>query len=157
MDRLTQEQADELVYSATCPVTGDLREALHAAFRLGLAQNAERVERAHLQTIDERDAAEEALSQAYYLITGESPEWSNNFGKEAALEQIDDAQRMLRETVKQAESRLATLTEKARALLESLDEQSRACPRGVWRDDNTADRVQSAVRLARIALRACLE
>jgi hypothetical protein len=37
-------------------------------------------EKSHLQTIDERDRAEEALSQAYFLITGRSPEWSNLFG-----------------------------------------------------------------------------
>lgn len=49
--------------------------------------------KAHLQTIDERDAAEEALSQAYFLIKGQSPQWSNNFGHEEALEEIEDAQK----------------------------------------------------------------
>ena len=52
-----------------------------------------------LQVIDERDAAQEALSQAYYLITGRSPEWSNHFGYAEALEEIDDAQRLLRVSI----------------------------------------------------------
>ena len=51
-----------------------------------------------LQVIDQRDKAEESLSQAYYLITGRSPEWSNLFGHEEALEEIDDAQTTLRKT-----------------------------------------------------------
>jgi chromosome segregation ATPase len=50
----------------------------------------------HLQTIDERDRAEETLSQAYFLITGRSPEWSNLFGYDEALEDIDDTQKCLR-------------------------------------------------------------
>ena len=44
----------------------------------------------HLQTIDERDAAEEALSQAFYIVTGRSPEWSNLFGHDEALEEIGE-------------------------------------------------------------------
>lgn len=48
-----------------------------------------------LKLIDERDAAEEALSQAYFLITGKSPEWSNIFGYKE-VEEIDDAQKLLR-------------------------------------------------------------
>lgn len=40
--------------------------------------------------IDERDAAEEALSQAFYLTTGRSPEWSSMFGHAEALEEISD-------------------------------------------------------------------
>lgn len=52
------------------------------------------------QTIGERDAAEEALSQAYFLITGRSPEWSNLFGNKEAIEEIDACQRLLREREK---------------------------------------------------------
>jgi hypothetical protein len=55
------------------------------------AQDAE-IER----LIDQHDAAEEALSQAYFLVIGKSPEWSNVFGSAEALEEIDDAQRTLR-------------------------------------------------------------
>ena len=45
---------------------------------------------------EERDSAERAMSQAYYLITGKSPEWSNIFGYEEALEEINTAQYLLR-------------------------------------------------------------
>lgn len=50
--------------------------------------------------IDERDLAEHAFSQAYYLITGKSPEWSNHFGYAEAIEEINDAQKLLRASVK---------------------------------------------------------
>lgn len=48
-------------------------------------------ERETLQLIEERDNAEEAISQAYYIVTGRSPEWSNQFGYPEALEEIGDA------------------------------------------------------------------
>lgn len=57
------------------------------------------------QLCTERDAAEEALSQAYYLITGKSPEWSNLFGHVQALEEIDDAQKALRSSLSQSRAR----------------------------------------------------
>jgi len=41
-----------------------------------------------LQLIDERDAAEKALAEAYHLVTGQVAEWSNNFGYAEALEEI---------------------------------------------------------------------
>lgn len=63
----------------------------------------------HLQTINERDVAEEAFSQAYYLITGKSPEWSNLFGYDRALEDIDDAQKCLRTTIQKADELAGTL------------------------------------------------
>ncbi len=53
-------------------------------------------EREMLNVIDERDSAQEAISQAYYLIIGQSPEWSNVFGYKEAIEEIDLAQRSLR-------------------------------------------------------------
>lgn len=56
-------------------------------------------EREMLEVIDQRDRAEEALSQAYFLITGRSPEWSNLFGYDEALEEIDDAQQVLRKSI----------------------------------------------------------
>ena len=49
-----------------------------------------------LKACNERDDAEQALSHAYYLITGKSPEWSNLFGHAEALEEIDTAQYLLR-------------------------------------------------------------
>jgi hypothetical protein len=53
-------------------------------------------EREVLELIDERDAAEEALSQAYFLVMGFAPVWSNLYGHEEALEDIGDMQRDLR-------------------------------------------------------------
>lgn len=44
-----------------------------------------------LKLIDERDAAEDALSEAYHLVTGNPAEWSNHFGFKQALEEIDAA------------------------------------------------------------------
>lgn len=63
----------------------------------------------HLQTIDERDSAEQAISQAYYLIKGESPQWSNLFGYEQALEDIDDAQKCFRAENAELRAELVTL------------------------------------------------
>jgi len=54
--------------------------------------------------ITERDAAEEAMSQAYYLVTGNSPEWSNLFGYNEALEDIADGVSGLKQLVKRAQS-----------------------------------------------------
>lgn len=53
-----------------------------------------------LKVIDERDAAEEALAQAYYLVMGHSAEWSNAFGHAEALEEIGDAVAALKLAVK---------------------------------------------------------
>ncbi len=72
-----------------------LIEAHEAQIRVG-----DREEQALGQVIDERDAAEEALSRAYYLVTGRSPEWSNIFGYTEALEEIEDACALLRKTAK---------------------------------------------------------
>lgn len=58
-----------------------------------------------LQLIDERDDAEQALSQAYYLVTGRSPEWSNKFGHQDALEEIGDAMALLKDSLRQALSK----------------------------------------------------
>ena len=52
-------------------------------------RDMERQERQLGETIDQRDAAEEALSQAYYLLTGRSPEWSSIFGHKDALEEME--------------------------------------------------------------------
>lgn len=50
----------------------------------------DREDEAHGRTIDERDEAEEALSQAYYSVTGKFPSWSNLFGPADALEEIGE-------------------------------------------------------------------
>tara|TARA_R110000824_G_scaffold401032_2_gene610443 strand:- start:18020 stop:18253 length:234 start_codon:yes stop_codon:yes gene_type:complete len=41
------------------------------------------------QVIDERDSAESALSEAYALVMGHAPEWSNLFGYRDAINQIE--------------------------------------------------------------------
>lgn len=64
------------------------------------AQPEQEPDAAHLQTIDERDAAEEAVSDIYYRITGRSPEWSNLFGFEHAIEEIQDAFDLVRAVAK---------------------------------------------------------
>jgi hypothetical protein len=69
----------------------------------------EQHEKEMLEVIDQRDKAEESLSQAYYLITGRSPEWSNLFGHDEALEEIDDAQTALRKTNAALEAQVARL------------------------------------------------
>jgi len=67
----------------------------------------EREERAHGVTIDQRDAAESALSEAYLIVTGQPPEWSNRFGYREALDDIRSA--LPRQAVVQA--RLSALKE----------------------------------------------
>jgi hypothetical protein len=57
----------------------------------------DRNERAMLQLIDERDAAEECLSQMYYIVTGNSPHWSNLFGHKEALEDVADVVSVLKQ------------------------------------------------------------
>lgn len=76
-------------------------------------------ESAHGNTIDQRDAAEEALSQAYFLVIGESPEWSNIFGYSHVVKAIDDAQSLLRQTINNHAQTLTTL-KLARDALEKL-------------------------------------
>lgn len=75
-----------------------------AGFALGIIEeltvcshcDIDRQERQLIATIEERDAAEEALSQAYFLVMGHSPEWSNCFGHTEALREIECALYVLR-------------------------------------------------------------
>lgn len=68
------------------------------------AAEEQRLDKALEQAVCERDDAEKALSQAYYLITGRPPEWSNNFGHSHALADIDEAQTLLRNEVKERDA-----------------------------------------------------
>ena len=70
-----------------------------------MADTDTKAERQMLQLIDERDDAEQALSQAYYLVTGRSPEWSNKFGHQDALEDIGDTMALLKDSLRQALSK----------------------------------------------------
>jgi hypothetical protein len=78
-----------------------------------LTRELEDQERSHLKTIDQRDAAEDALGDAYALVTGNQPEWSNAFGYANALEDIDA-------TIAAQSARIATL-EEALGFYASLD------------------------------------
>lgn len=60
-------------------------QSLRAGERQGMEMAAERDE---MQLIAERDAAEDAFAEAYLLVIGESPEFSNRFGFQEALDEI---------------------------------------------------------------------
>jgi hypothetical protein len=72
------------------------------------------------ETIGQREAAEEAISQAYFLMIGRSPEWSNKFGFTDALEDIEDAQSSLRQALASTTTRLHALSEAAAMALAAL-------------------------------------
>lgn len=56
--------------------------------------------------IDRRDEAAQAFSQAYYLVTGTSPKWSNTFGYDEALEEIKDACTLLRAHIRKTDTNI---------------------------------------------------
>jgi hypothetical protein len=51
----------------------------------------EKLEQDHLQTIDQRDKAEDSLALAYWMITGKEAVWSNLFGYDEAIANIRTA------------------------------------------------------------------
>lgn len=51
----------------------------------------DRTVKAESELIDERDEAQQALSQIYYIVFGQSAEWSNLYGIENAVEDITDS------------------------------------------------------------------
>lgn len=57
------------------------------------------VARMFARAVTERDDAAQAFSQAYYLVTGNSPKWSETFGYTEALEDIKDACILLRASI----------------------------------------------------------
>lgn len=67
-----------------------------------LSKELRDLDRGLVQAINERDAAEECLSQMYYVVTGRSPEWSNRFGHAHALEDVADAVSVLKQAAKAA-------------------------------------------------------
>lgn len=84
------------------------------------AENA-RLEGSEEQLCGERDDAEQAMSQAYYLVTGESPQWSNHFGYVEAHEEISDRLYMLKSALADAELGLVSLRSENAALREALE------------------------------------
>ena len=99
---------------------------INEKLRARIAKN----EQDHERDIDHRDAAEEALSQAYYLITGRSPEWSNLFGHNEAIEEIDDAQRLLRARIAALEKDRPEVVTRG-ALMDALGDLREKTVRGV--------------------------
>lgn len=73
-------------------------------------------EKEALELMAERDDAEEALSQAFYLVTGRSPEWSNSFGFTEALQEIEDSVNVLKARVKQLQHPRPAFVARARAM-----------------------------------------
>lgn len=66
-----------------------LIDALIAALEAAQKCGAE-LEESELQLMEERDNAEEALSDMYQAATGERPEWSNWFGYADAVDAVTD-------------------------------------------------------------------
>ncbi|HGB6108525.1 TPA: ead/Ea22-like family protein [Salmonella enterica subsp. enterica serovar Thompson] len=54
-----------------------------------LRQRIAELERSETQLINERDAAESALNDAYKAVMGQAPEWSNWFSFENAIDEIE--------------------------------------------------------------------
>jgi chromosome segregation ATPase len=84
----------------------DLRTQLAAATKSAEesyrhAEAEDRIRDELTKRLEEAEKVREAFSQAYYLITGKSPQWAPNFTLEIALEEIDGAQRALRLALKQ--------------------------------------------------------
>ncbi|EBK8416473.1 ead/Ea22-like family protein [Salmonella enterica] len=84
IQRQREKDAIEAVALAMRDDMRQAREQLEAAEK----RNAE-LERSETQLIDERDNAESALNDAYKAVMGQSPEWSNWFSFENAIDEIE--------------------------------------------------------------------
>lgn len=93
IDRL-QQRCNE-GYAAHSASFGALMDVALLVNLDGVDDYAE-VAKAVSSQLERLTGAQEAFSQAYYLITGRSPKWSSEFGSPEALQEIDDAQRLLR-------------------------------------------------------------
>lgn len=78
----------------------------------------EKEEAAHLRTIDQRDEAEQCIGKIYFKIIGRSPEWSNHFGYDDALQEIEEAIFILRDATPEAtiELRNGATAERVKAI-----------------------------------------
>ena len=72
---------------------GSVRDAV-------LSRQSAEIERRETQLITERDDAEQALSHAYFLVTGRAPEWSSSWGMPECLEEIEEDCKLLRKSAK---------------------------------------------------------
>src|SRR3546814_20490929 len=84
--RLREFEGSDALGNGDFSVCTEAADALEAKDR-----EIAREEQSHSRTIDERDAAEKALSDAYAIVTGRPPEWSNHFGFKEALDAMEDA------------------------------------------------------------------
>src|SRR3546814_637262 len=84
--RLREFEGSDALGNGDFSVCTEAADALEAKDR-----EIAREEQSHSRTIDERDAAEKALSDAYAIVTGRPPEWSNHFGYKDALDEMADA------------------------------------------------------------------
>lgn len=55
-----------------------------------MQRRLEREESDHLRTIDQRDAAEDALSRMFQAVTGRVAEWSSAWGYTDAIEEVEE-------------------------------------------------------------------
>jgi hypothetical protein len=85
---------------------------------LQLALKAEHLQRTKeqddemaMQTLRERDDAEQSLSQAYFLVLGRSPEWTSAWRHQECLDEIKDACTILRSERQRLEDENAVLLE----------------------------------------------
>lgn len=69
----------------------------------GSISENERLSRLLKTTVVERDEAQEAVSQIYFIVFGEAAEWSNEFGIEKAVECITDAVNALKAHVRESQ------------------------------------------------------
>ncbi len=79
---------------------GNLAGAL-ACYEAGCRVTDDQLEKRLVQVLEERDAADEAVSDIYYKIIGKSPEWSNLFGFPQVIEEIEDAFNAVRAAAKE--------------------------------------------------------
>ena len=119
---------------------GELKKAREEIERL------RRVDRMALQTIRDRDANEECINKIYRLVTGESPEWSSNFGHAEAVDMVEQTMyakdQEIGSAMQERDAAIAPLAEEerselavaARVLLGLIDS---VCPPS----DSQADRV----------------
>ncbi|ECQ3321419.1 ead/Ea22-like family protein [Salmonella enterica] len=86
-ENLQLQREKDAIEAVALALRDDMRQAreqLEAAEK----RNAE-LERSETQLIDERDNAESALNYAYKAVMGQSPEWSNWFSFENAIDEIE--------------------------------------------------------------------
>lgn len=118
------------LYHSGNQATAELIQAELTTLRAKLAEverERDASQRSENQLIDERDAFEKAMSDAYLRVVGGSPEWSNLFGIDETLDDIDSVMINLCESLeaeREKSRRLVEFRERCKNLLA-------ACPTGL--------------------------